>query len=138
MVTTGTSAAKIAVNGQISRLLLKAKRCRQILVHTSREDAESLAFSPLTRVLWVTVGQAAFLCCGCGGGRAKLLLPAVSDHSGCISAAEREGAVAESHLSYSASELLMPVNWLGVASEREALNQLFKPCADRRGVLVYI
>lgn len=41
--------------------------------------------------------------------------------------AEREGAVAQSHLSYSASELLMPVNWLGVASEREALIQLFKP-----------
>lgn len=105
MVTTGTSAAKIAVNGQISFLLLKVKRCRQILVHTCREDAGSLAVSPLTRVLWVTDGQAAFLCCGCGGGRAELSLPAVSDHSGCVSAAEREGAVAESHLSYSASQL---------------------------------
>lgn len=129
-----TSAAKIAVNDQISCLLLKMKRCRQIFVHTSREDAGSLAFSPLTRVLWVTVGQAAFLCCDCGGGRwtgqsfcclqSLITRGASLQLLGC---AEREGAVAQSHLSYSATELLMPVNWLGVASEREALIQLFKP-----------
>lgn len=51
-MTTGTSVAKMAVNDQISCLVLKVRRCRQIFVHTSREDAESLAFSPLTRVLW--------------------------------------------------------------------------------------
>lgn len=44
-----------------------------------------------------------------------------------LGCAEREGAVAQSHLSYSASKLLTPVNWLGVASEREALIQLLKP-----------
>lgn len=133
-MTPGTSAAKIAVNGQISCLLLRVKRCRQVFVHTSTEDAGSLAFSPLTRVLWVTVGQAALLCCDCGGGRragqgfycpwSLITRGAFLQLSGC---AEREGAFAQSHLSYSASKLLMPVNWLGVASEREALIQLFKP-----------
>lgn len=36
------------------------------------------------------------------------------------------GAVAQLRLPYSASELLVPVKWLGVASQREALIQLFK------------
>lgn len=114
--------------------MLKVRRCRQILVHTSREDAGSLAFSPLTRVLWVTVGQAVCLCCDCGGGgwtgQSFYCLWSLITQGAFLQLsgrAGREGAVAQSQLSYSASQLLMPVNWLGVASEREALIQLFKP-----------
>lgn len=43
-MTTGTSAAKVAVNGHVSCLLLKVKRCWQIFVHTSREDTWELGF----------------------------------------------------------------------------------------------
>lgn len=51
----------------------------------------------------------------------------------------REQEQLHSRISYSASELLVPVNWLGVATQREALIQLFQgQSADMRGVLVYL
>lgn len=141
-MTTGTSAAKIAVNGQIA---VESEEVQADTCSHLQEDAESLAFSPLTRVLWVTVRQAVFLCWLWGRkvNRAKLLLPAVSDHSGCISAVV--GACWERGSSCTVTSLLQCLSIInacqlvgGCQWEGSPDSAVEAQCADRRGVLVYI
>lgn len=109
-----------------------------------RRGAGRYLFTPTEKMLRAWLSHPSHVCCGlllgrqpfcadCGGGRwtgqsfyCLRSLIAQGAFLQLLGRAEREGAVAQSHLFYSASELLMPVNWLGVASEREALIQLLK------------